>query len=449
MIPIPSPRSAVNLRSVEEASALQRRLYRAMRETMRAMAGKICDVPTWEVKQFLSRQVWIDAEHADSVRTRVLELRYPRVDVDDACDRALVRVLEQLPAIESETAFLAGVFRVVKPRILDAVRRYLAAVDELADAPSVRSLQGIRAELETQTAGFEAVWASLPAGEREEAGEWTSWMGAALAEAGGIWGTDTAATSLPPHPVFGRGGRYVVPLLPRRDPRWLPAVTQVPPRPPRTPEEQQVWIAIDHANELWACEAPAAMIWHYDGLPWALYHGAARWQYDEMRHCMMGFRRLERWGFRVGVDVPMVPDHWVGVAAQGGMESMLFVVHGLEQGGPKWKAELASSLWKMGDRASAQDCDYDWADESGHIRYGMEWIRAVFPTMTKAEVVERTRSEVEQWKAWIADKHRTGAHGYERFLPRIESKCAEMPRLERAGAFKPMGSSAATLSYAR
>jgi uncharacterized ferritin-like protein (DUF455 family) len=235
--------------------------------------------------------------------------------------------------------------------------------------------------------------------------------------------------------------------VPKRDPRWLPAVSQVPPRPPRTPQEQQVWVAIDHVNELWACELPAAFIWHYDNLPWPLYRDTARWAYDEMRHAMMGERRLLAYGFEVGVDVPMVPDHWMGVAVRGGLEAMLFVVHGLEQGGPKWKAQLKSDLWQMGDPCSAQDCDYDWADEAGHIRYGQDWIKALFPGLSKAEIIARTEREVTSWKEWIAEKHATGKSGYDLFLPRIEAKCARMPALAHPEYFKPTGSSAATLSY--
>ena len=206
-------------------------------------------------------------------------------------------------------------------------------------------------------------------------------------------------------------------------------------------------MAIDHVNELWACELPAAFIWHHENMPWALYYDTARWAYDEMRHAMMGERRLLAYGFEVGVDVPMVPDHWMGVAARGGLESMLFVVHGLEQGGPKWKAQLKSELWAMGDPFSSQDCDYDWADEAGHIRYGQDWIKALFPDLPKNEIIARTQREVEQWKEWIADKHRTGQHGYDVFLPRIEAKCARMPGLANPEHFKPLGSSAATTSY--
>ncbi len=148
------------------------------------------------------------------------------------------------------------------------------------------------------------------------------------------------------------------------------------------------------------------------------------------------------------LEAALVPDHWTGVAARGRLEAMLFVVHGLEQGGPKWKAQLRSDLWQMGDPYSAQDCDYDWADEAGHIHYGQDWIHALFPGMPESEVIARTEREVNLWKGWIAQKHASGQHGYDLFLPRIEAKCRNMPAVARPEHFKPLGSSAATTSYA-
>jgi uncharacterized ferritin-like protein (DUF455 family) len=303
-------------------------------------------------------------------------------------------------------------------------------------------LQELRDELKE----FETVWALLPAGERAETAAWESWVRESLAAAGGVFGQDSGRGLLA-RAGFSDRPQYEIAMMPKRDPRWLPAVTQVPPRPPRTPQEQQVWVAIDHVNELWACELPAALIWHYGNMPWSLYYEGARWAYDEMRHAMMGERRLQAYGIELGVDVPMVPDHWMGVAAWGGLESMLFAVHGLEQGGPKWKAQLKSELWAMGDPYSSQDCDYDWADEAGHIRYGQEWIKALFPRLTKSEIIARTQQEVDRWKEWIAEKHRSGRHGYDDFLRRIEARCALMPPLANPQHFQPHGSSAASLSY--
>jgi uncharacterized ferritin-like protein (DUF455 family) len=441
-----------NLQSVEQASALQRRLYRAVRETMRAMAGRISGVANWEAKKLLAHHIWLDAEHADAIRQRVLELRFPRVDVDLDVDRSLIAVLGTLPSTNSDAEFLAGVYRVIKPEVLRTLQRYLSQSDPLDDSPSHRAMQSIVRELSDELQQFEPVWGQFPANEREQAAGWETWLRDALAAASGIFGVDSGA------PLLARAGfsdrpRYQIPLVPQRDSRWLPAITQVPPRPPRTPQEQQIWVAIDHVNELWACELPAALIWHYESspdgppLPWALYRDTARWAYDEMRHAMMGERRLLAYGFELGVDVPMVPDHWMGVASRGGLEAMLFLVHGLEQGGPKWKQQLKTELWEMGDPYTAQDCDYDWADEAGHIRYGQDWIKSLFPNMSKGEVIARTQREVDDWKEWIAEKHRAGRHGYDVFLPRIEAKCARMPALAHPEHFKPLGSSAATTSY--
>lgn len=435
-----------NLHEVEQASSLQRRIYRTIRETMRAMAGRICGVANWEAKKMLARHIWLDAEHGEAIRSRVLELRFPRVDVDLDVDAALIRLLEKLPSTQSDEEFLGGVYQIIKPAVLDAIERYLRQSDPLDDAPSHRALAIAATELRAELADFAAWWATRSADSRADAEPWCDWLRAAISQAGGIFGRDSAADLLE-LPGFSDRLRYEIPSMPSRDPRWLPAVTQVPPRPPKTPQEQQVWVAIDHVNELWACELPAAMIWHYPDMNWSLYRDTARWAYDEMRHSMMGERRLLAYGFEVGVDVPMVPDHWVGVSARRGFEAMVFVVHGLEQGGPKWKAKLTEELWKMGDPYSSQDCDYDWADEAGHIRYGQDWFKALFPDTPKAELIRSTQEEVALWKEWIAEAHRSGNHGYDFFLPRIEEKCARMPALANPEHFQPLGSSAATTSY--
>ena len=446
-IALPMIQVIPNLQDVDQASGLQRRLYRTLRETLRAIAGRICGVANWEAKKLLARHLWLDAEHANALRSRVLELRFPRVDVDLAVDRALMEVLAKLPSTRSDAEFLGGVYQVVKPAVLAALERYLQCSDALDDAPSHRALRIVVDELRGELAEFDAWWHAVAVDQRAAAAPWQAWLGEALAQAGGVFGQDSGAGLLD-RPGFSDRPRYEIPLMPARDPRWLPAVTQVPPRPPRTPQEQQVWIAIDHVNELWACELPAALIWHHDNQAWSLYRDTARWAYDEMRHAQMGERRLLAYGFELGVDVPMVPDHWVGVCTHGGLAAMLFVVHGLEQGGPQWKAQLKTDLWNMGDPYSSQDCDYDWADEAGHIRYGQAWLKALFPDLPKSEIIRRTQHEVEQWKEWIAETHRSGRHGYHEFLPRIETKCARMPQLAHPEHFQALGSSAATRSYA-
>src|SRR6185436_12683368 len=136
-----------NLQDVEQASALQRRLYRTVRETMRAMAGRICGVASWEAKKMLARHIWLDAEHADALRQRVLELRFPRVDVDLDADKGLIAVLAKLPSTHSDAEFLGGVYRVIKTVVLESLQRYLKQSDPLDDSPSHRAMRSIVREL--------------------------------------------------------------------------------------------------------------------------------------------------------------------------------------------------------------------------------------------------------------------------------------------------------------
>src|SRR6478735_1097965 len=167
-----------NLQEVEHASALQRRLYRTIRETMRAMAGRICGVANWEAKKMLARHIWLDAEHAEGIRTRVLELRFPRVDVDLEVDKALMEVLAKLPSTRSDAEFLGGVYQVIKPAVLAALERYLRQSDPVD-------------ELREELAEFDAWWAGMPAAEREKAAAWQTWLSDALEQAGSVFGKDS------------------------------------------------------------------------------------------------------------------------------------------------------------------------------------------------------------------------------------------------------------------
>src|SRR6476469_2502909 len=98
------------LRNVETASLQLRRIYRVIRETMRAMSGFILAAPNLDTKRLLARHAWIDAQHADALRTRVMELRFPRLDADDDMPPAWMELLSMLPRARDEREFLEGVY---------------------------------------------------------------------------------------------------------------------------------------------------------------------------------------------------------------------------------------------------------------------------------------------------------------------------------------------------
>ncbi|HET9223736.1 MAG TPA: hypothetical protein VFO07_14590, partial [Roseiflexaceae bacterium] len=70
-------------RGVEASAELLQRLYLVERETMRALGGWHMAVANWELKTTTPRHWWQDSLHANAMRERVLELRYPRRDVDN------------------------------------------------------------------------------------------------------------------------------------------------------------------------------------------------------------------------------------------------------------------------------------------------------------------------------------------------------------------------------
>lgn len=401
-------------RDVETASQLMRRYYCTVKETMRAMAGYLPTMKAWPAKKMLARHIWFDAMHADMLRSRTLDLRYPRVDVDNQSDFHLIRFLRNLPTASSDEQFLVYVYVLIKPSMLEALKDYLAETDPLDDAPSHAYLKRIIIELEEQLQEADQVFKQLNLDSvtvEENKREYEL----VFSECGGVHGPDRDNKFAYPEK------NYELPMEGGRDASWEPAIMQVPPRNPQNALEQRLWIAIDHANEVWASEAAAALIWEYEDMPWNLYYSAARWTYDEMRHAMMGEQRLIELGFEMGIDVPMVPDHW-RVFRPRGVLALLLLVHGLEQKGPLHKSKLKKELFEIRDYSGAQDCDYDWADESNHISFGLAWIKAICPDWDKNRIMNETQQIVSEWIEWIRQKHESGEHGYENFMKRIEAK---------------------------
>lgn len=427
MQPLSSTEWKVIFRDVNTASEMMRRYYRIVKESMRGMAGYMVKMQSWPAKKMLAKHIWLDAAHADWLRARALELRYPRVDVDEDSDRQLIRVLDKLPTAASDGEFLTYVYAVIKPALLASFRTYLLESDPLDDAPSHTYLSRIVPELELELAEYEAVvLATNLSSSSEEMATMTNLMSAC----GGIEGPDHDPGTSGFEAYFSRPD-YHVPSEGGREPSWEPAIMQVPPRSPNNMIERRIWIAIDHVNEVWAAETPCALIWEYKNMPWHLYFNAARWCYDEMRHAMMGEQRLASMGFRIGIDYPMVPDHWRTYSDRG-LGSLLLLLHGLEQKGPLNKARMKQVLAEHNDFEGSQDCDYDWADESGHISFGLAWIKALYPDWSKEKIMSETQEIVGDWSAWIARYHQEGLHQYDKFMERIEARVEVLLQQESA-----------------
>ncbi|HEU5101081.1 MAG TPA: DUF455 family protein [Roseiflexaceae bacterium] len=410
-------------RGVEATAQLLQRLYLVERETMRALGGWHMAVSNWELKMLMPRHWWHDSLHANALRQRVLELRYPRRDVDSRHDPRLVEFLGQLTRAQTDAEFALGIYQVVKPALVAAYQEYRDSADLLADAPSIHQIAHILIDEQADLEAAAPVLAALPGEQLAAAQPWVEYLQTYLSAIGGMLG-DRAAAPPAGHQCAGRPA-YTVPARAQRDPRFLPAVVESPRRPPRNVRERQVWYAIDHANEIWAAEVPGAMIWQWPNMPWEFYMDAARWGYDEQRHAEMGIRRLSAWGFEAGVDYPMVGDPYHAILEQGhDLLMVMALLYYFERDAPKFKQQAKESYAALGDTASAHDSDYDWADEAIHLRYGYTWLQHILGAEAKERMPALVNQAGELWERWLEERWSRGEDGYGRFMERIEARIA-------------------------
>lgn len=417
-------------RTVDDASNMVKKLYFTERELMRTLGGYHVSVSNWELKKLIPRHVWQDSLRADALRSRVLEMRYPRRDVDQGHDPDLASFLSSLIRCGSDAELAAGVYFVAKEALLSSYRAYLADADDLDDAPSFAIMTRAVAELEEQLREMRELYRELP---DPSPALWQEACASYLKRIGGIFGTETKeqgagaeAGKVAPEVVASRPA-YVPPLTPKRDPRFESAVYHMPPRAPEKFIERQVWQGINHVNEIWAAEIPCLVMWQWTEMPWEFYLDCARWAYDEARHSMMGERRLSAWGFKIGVDYPVMADHYVSVSGTSELH-VLALLHAFETNGPGWKAGLKSDFEAVGDTASSQDFDYDWADESIHLQYGHKWVlHRLGGDMDALEDIKE--NTLQTWHDWIDRKHQQW--DYEPFFSRIQAKIAEIEAEQR------------------
>jgi hypothetical protein len=121
------------VRGVEDSARLLKRLYLVERETMRALGAWHLSVADWDLKLAVPRDWWQDSLHANALRDRVLELRYPKRDVDSDHDPALAAFLESLTRAKTDAEFALGVYGVLKPALVEAYRAYVDGADPIND----------------------------------------------------------------------------------------------------------------------------------------------------------------------------------------------------------------------------------------------------------------------------------------------------------------------------
>jgi hypothetical protein len=176
-----------------EATARRVRHYRYAEERlMRTMAGWIALTPELPVKLLFGRQVWDCAQHADLWGRRLPELRAP-AQVSEPPSQAFVEFMDALEEPEGwgETLErLTGVYRVLKPHLVDAYQAHLDGTNPVYEPPTRRILERCLADERRHLGDAATVLATLappgPGQARVEA--WAGRLTDLLRRAGGVTG---------------------------------------------------------------------------------------------------------------------------------------------------------------------------------------------------------------------------------------------------------------------
>lgn len=387
---LPTSRATHAQARVDQASRYLKRGYVAERQLMRTLAAWFVDTSQWDFKRQLANDMWQTSRHADALRTRVLELRYPRRDVDRKYDADVLALLAECAKAKDTQEFIAGVYGVLLPELVRAYSDYLEQTDPLDDAPTVYILRHIISDKQAQIEQMQALATEVAPDLFEQSVEWQDYLSQFTASIGGIGGLSSPSDKPLNHVCAGRES-YTIGRSVQRDSRWRPALFHLPHENKYDVEGRkswqriesldkrvamQVWSAISHFNEIWAAEVVAASMWDFDNQPWDFYLDLARWAWDETRHSTMGYRALQGWGWDVPDLIPWGNALYNALGPMPPIQRLALLYYyeeGLLSAGTK-QVEI-KILESAQDEGSVQDMDFDWADEAIHVSYGFKWLR--------------------------------------------------------------------------
>ncbi len=367
-----------------DAARLLKRFFLCEEALVISQGAWLASIASYEIKTTLPRLLWEDAMCANELRERVFELRFPSRILEPGEDAPIVQLFSEAINAPGPAAFILALAHVYKPALLEAYHAYLSVADEIADGPTLRFLGQAVQEKEQQISLLTHFAGDLLAAapeQREQAEAWVTAAEQRLAALGGVYPrTDAQQGPQSQEPLSG-SRPFTLPDVPTRAPQfhlcrfYWPDVID-PDAKYTTGMPLQLRSAISHFNEVWAVETAGAILQAFaKHLGWSFIYNAARWTYDESRHCRMGYERLKQWGF-TPQELPLGSYIYDSAAGQDPIYrlGMLFFFETKNIGK---KQERIRAFAEYADAVSRHDMEYDWADETIHAHYGKHWLTAL------------------------------------------------------------------------
>ena len=154
-------------------------------ETIRILAAWLPATARMDYKLALGRFLWEEAQHVQHLYQRLREVQTPAFRPPD--DPALEELMAEAINAPDERSLLTGLFRVIKPALMNAYRWHSQQTFANPDAPTLYALKHILLDEAEHVTWAQAEFAEHPAGD------WERYIAELLAHAGGITGDEPRA----------------------------------------------------------------------------------------------------------------------------------------------------------------------------------------------------------------------------------------------------------------
>lgn len=368
---------------IEPAVTRLKRFHYVFKRMFELLTARITAEPIYELKTAFSHHAYLCAEHADSLRTRVSEMREPPLGLEEVPHAGLEVLLDEVRSAPTTEELLMGVYEVALPQLAREVADYRAETNPVADAPSVRVLRFAALELEDMIQYGQTCIALLVKPERcAELKSWLEILNQCVESSTGKVAVPDRWHSRVPY-------RYDP--VPKRDDRWTDLWNQgVSPEaflydPSMPAKAKSLMMMFKRLREVDVPEMMASILTELKGKPWRFYRDMSRQLWDEARHAMLGevgfvalgvdwklARITHNWSHRLNTECTPTERHAV----------LFFIEQGLMTRTGKryeWETGQASGVPLM---ATIQD--FDWADEVLHASIGRQWYVPNFENLNKA-----------------------------------------------------------------
>jgi uncharacterized ferritin-like protein (DUF455 family) len=367
---------------VEQTAARLADIHGALLCSVHCLGAWIAGTPELNDKITLAYHLYDHAALADQIGQRIHDLIAERPAVPSPANPGLIPFLEELAALTTPEAQVAGLHQVLLPALLESCREHLEHANPVADEPTLRILYQAAETLEDHL-----IWGARQPADPETAAR----LRALLTAAGGLHGEDRPQApasrsgeqaNAGEGPAVVRVRPHLVPL-PARDSRFRPLGEgeRMPRAKPLTTLEGRIrllHIALINL-EIPAIEVCGRMIAEFPDAPWELKLDLARQIWDEARHAAMCADRLQELGGQLG-QFPYHHKVWEHAIAGKTLAERFITTQRIHEGNGLDQTLLArDALAEAGDLASSQIMDYILADEVIHVRNGNKWIQRLVP----------------------------------------------------------------------